>query len=271
MHSLSAALPAWLPGVWTRDWIEREGARTDLFEVHYFQTPTSFGDVRFRRDRPSLAHATSFAELSDAELMVLAKQRGFSGYTTTVGDVATWHHEIDFQPPDTSADAGRLERIDDFHMREHALDSSYVESWRSVSAGEGRFLAVREEHAGRVQRLLLVAGDRFLYVRNRKHDLPAAESIDSLVVSTRPSREQIIEYLDCEFSYGRVRGGAAPWTIEQSTIPWREGKHLELADELVATGGRSGVARRVGNSDQLLVEVNTFSKDDLAALFALPR
>ena len=271
MHALTAALPAWLPGVWTRDWIERKGARTDVLEVHYVQTPTVFADMRIPRDRPSFAHATSFTDLSDAELMVLAKQRGFAGYTTIVGDVATWHHEIDFQPPDTSTDAGRLERIDDFHMREHALDSSYVESWRSLSAGEGRFLALREEHHGRVRRVLLIAGDRFLYVRNREHDLDAAESIESLVSLTRASRAEIIEYLDCEFSYGRVRGGAAPWTIERSTIPWREGKQLELADELVATHEGSGVARRTGNGDSLLVQANTFTKDEVAALFASPR
>jgi hypothetical protein len=271
VHALSAALPSWLPGIWTRDWIERKGERTDLFEVHYFQTPSTFGDMRIPRDRPSFAHATSFADLSDAELMVLAKQRGFAGYTTMVGDVATWHHVIDFQPPDTSADAGRLEPVDDFHMREHALDSSYVESWRSLSAGERRFLALREQHDGRVRRVLLVAGDRFLYLRNRAHDLEAAESIASLVSATRASRAQIIEYLDCEFSYGRARGGATPWTIERSTIPWREGKHLELADELVATGSGSGVARRIGNGDTLLVEANTLTKDELAALFSSAR
>ena len=66
--------------------------------------------------------------------MVLAKQRGFAGITTIDGDVATWHHEIDFQPPSTGVDAGRLEHIDDAHMLEHALDSSYTESWRSASA-----------------------------------------------------------------------------------------------------------------------------------------
>jgi len=271
VRSPTAAIPAWLPGVWTRDWIERRDARTDLFEVHYLQTPTAFGDMRVPRDRPSFSHATSFADLSDAELMLLAKQRGFAGYTTSVGDVATWHHEIDFQPPDTSVDAGRLEYIDDSHMREHALDSSYVEAWRSLSTGDERFLALSEERGGRAHRVLLVAGDRFLYVQNREYDLPAAESIDSLVRATKPSRAQIIAYLDCEFSYGRVRGGVAPWTIEQSTIPWREGKRLDFVDELIVSGGESGAVLRNGSADMLVVKVNTFSRGDLAALFAVAR
>jgi hypothetical protein len=271
VRSSSAAIPGWLRGVWTRDWIERRGARTDLFEIHYLQTPTAFGDMRVPRDRPSFAHASSFADLSDAELMLLAKQRGFAGHTTSVGDIATWHHEIDFQPADTSADAGRLELIDDSHMREHALDSSYVEAWRSLSTGDGRFLTLSEERGGRTRRVLLVAGDRFLYVRNREHDLPAAESIDSLVRATKPSRAQIIEYLDCEFSYGRVRGRTSPWTIEQSTIPWREGKRLEFVDELVLGNAGNRVSLRNGSADTLVVKVNTFPRDDLAALFAVAR
>jgi hypothetical protein len=266
----ASTIPTWLPGVWTRDWIERNGARTDLFEIHYLQTPTSFGDMRVPRDRPSFARATSFADLSDVELLVLAKQRGFAGYTTSARDVATWHHEIDFQPPDTSTDAGRLERIDDSRMREHALDSSYIESWRSLESGEGRFLALSAERNGRVRRVLLVAGDRFLFVRNRELDLPAAGSIDSLIRATRASRTQIIDYLDCEFSHGLVRGGKSPWTIVQSTIPWREGKRLDFVDELVVTGA-GGVALREANADTLVEKVNTFAKNDLAALFAASR
>ncbi|HEV7705607.1 MAG TPA: hypothetical protein VGO46_15020 [Gemmatimonadaceae bacterium] len=271
MSSSERALPDWLPGVWTRDWIERKGARSDLFEIHYLQTPTAFGDMRVPRNRPSFAHAASFAGLSDPELMVLAKQRGFAGYATIDGEIATWHHEIDFQPPDTGVDAGRLERIDDAHMYEHALDSSYTESWTSTSTGDGRYLALIEEHAGRPQRVLLIAGDRFLYVRNRERDLPAAESIDSLVSESRATRAQIIKFLDCEFSFGRVRGGVAPWSIERSTLPWREGKHLDYADELVATNDGSSVARHNQSSDVLVVKVNTFAKKDLLALFASDR
>src|SRR3954470_4001619 len=147
--ALSAELPSWLLGVWTRDWIERKGVRTSVFDVHYLQTPTVFGDVRFPVDRPKFPRATSFADLTDADLRSLARQRGFAGYTTVVADTSTWHHEVDFQPNNGSADVGRIQRIDDSTMYEHAVDSSYVESWRSVSRGNGRFLAVRVERGTR--------------------------------------------------------------------------------------------------------------------------
>ena len=266
MSHVNSNLPSWLPGVWAREWIERKGVRTDLFDVHYLQTPTLFGDVRLPRGRPAFSNAQSFADLTDDELLELAKQRGFAGTTTVAGALATWHHEIDFQPPDTAADIGRLERIDDAHMYEHALDSSYIESWRSIGRGEGRFLAVRVERGGRPDRVLLVAGDHFMYVRNRERDLPIAESLDSLIAANRATRAQIVEYLDCEFSVGRVRGGATPWEIQLSTLPWREGRHLDFADS-VSVNDANGLVPRVVATERWSVPINTFSRVELLALF----
>jgi hypothetical protein len=268
-HTVSnagVALPSWFTGVWTREWIERKGVRSDLFDVHYLQTPSLFGDMRVPRDRPVLAQAKSFADLTDADLLQLARQRGFTGSTTVSDARATWHHEVDFQPPDSAEDIGRIERIDDAHMFEHALDSSYIESWRSVSSGDGRFLAVRVERAGRLDRVLLVAGDHFLFVRNREKDLPMAESLDSLIIATRATRSQIIEYLDCEFSAGRVHGSGAAWEIQRSTLPWREGKHLDFVDELhISSGG--GLVPRGASTERWSVPVNTLTRAQLRALF----
>jgi hypothetical protein len=242
----NAQLPSWLRGVWTREWIERAASRTSSLDVHYLQTASAFADVRIPRNRLSLSHATSFADLTNAQLHLLALQRGFTGTTTIAGDLATWHHEIDFQPPDPSPDIGRIERIDDAHMLEHALDSSYIESWRSLDDGAGKFLVLRLERAGRLERALLIAGDHFLYVRNREHDLPAAASLDSLILSTKATRALVIAYLDCEFSAGRVRGGSVPWEIQHSTLPWREGRHLEAVDSF--TVSRGAVKPRTGGT-----------------------
>jgi hypothetical protein len=265
--ALSAELPSWLLGAWTRDWIERKGVRTSVFDVHYLQTPTIFGDVRFPIDRPKFPRATSFADLTDSELRSLTRQRGFTGRTTVTGDMSMWHHEIDFQPDDGSPDIGRIERINDSTMYEHALDSSYVESWRSVSRGGGRFLVVRVERDARLERTLIVVGDQFLYVRNRAKDLPVAESLDSLIVATRATRAQIIAYLDCEFSTGRVRGGALPWQIEHSTLPWREGRHLDFVDGIAVPVAADSVVPRVTSPGRWSVPVNTLPRAELRALF----
>ena len=266
MSSAAAPLPAWLPGVWQREWIERGGARTSAFDVHYLQTPRAFADVRIPRERAALTHAASFADLSDAELLLLARQRGFTGTTTVAGDLATWHHEIDFQPPDSSPDVGRMERLDDAHMLEHALDSSYVESWRSIENGGGRFLSLRIERGGRIERVLVIAGNHFLYVRNRERDLPAAESLDSLIVSTKPTRAQTVAYLDCEFSEGYVHG-SAEWEVQHSTLPWREGRRLEIANSLVAKGGSLTLRAPDARGAVLSVPVNTFPRSELERMF----
>ena len=263
----STSPPDWMRGVWTREWIERRGQRSSTFDVHYLQTLTLYGDMRIPVTRPSFTGAGSFADLSDEQLRALAKQRGFTGGTTVRGPLSTWLHEIDFQPADTSADIGRLERRGTDAMYEHALDSSYVESWQRRSNGDGRFLAIRIEHDRRVQRVLLVAGDDFIYVRNRAVDLPASESIESLIAATHADRAMIVAWLDCEFSSGRVTGGTVPWAIVKSTLPWREGRHLDFVDG-VAVASRAAVPiSRAPLAGQWTVPVNTLSRAELERIF----
>ena len=263
-----AIVPSWLLGVWQREWIEERGSRSSTFDVDYLQTPSFFGDVRISRDRPNLSHASSFADLSDQQLYALAQQRAFAGRTTLVGTTATWHHQVDFQPPDGEADIGRLDLLADRRMHEHALDGSYIESWKSVTDGDGRFLVIQTERDGRPQRLLLVAGDYFVFVRNRIKDLPKATCLDSLIASTRPSRTQIIEYLDCEFSFGRVHGGSNAWEIQRSTLPWREGHRLEFVDELKVFTEGNRVLQRTPGSEHMTVPINTFPDSELVEIFS---
>jgi hypothetical protein len=260
-------VPSWLYGLWQREWIEQGTVRSNTLDVHYLQTPSFFGDVRIPRDRPNLVHARSFADLSDQELHALAKQRGFAGRITLVGSSATWHHQIDFQPPDGEEDIGRLELLAGRRMHETGLDGSYTESWKSMADGDGRFLVVQTERDGRAQRLLLVAGDYFVFARNRAKDLPSAASLESLIASSHPSRAQIVEYLDCEFSFGRVRGGSVAWEILRSTLPWREQHRLEFVDELeVATEGNR-VRPRTSAAEHWTVPINTLSGAELSEMF----
>ena len=260
----TAALPAWLLGAWKREWIRRGGgAPTNTLTVRYLQTPYWFGDVRIPVDRPRIA-ARSLAELGDAELAALAKQRGFFGYTTVSGDVSTWHHEIDYQPSDGSPDTGRIERAGTSSMLEHGLDGSFVEHWWSLAAGDGRFLTVRVVRAGRLDRMLVVTGDHFLYARNRASDLPAGESLTALAATA--TREQLLAYLDCELSYGTVRGGSVPWQISHSTLPWHEGARLPFVDALTVDAA-GALAARAAAGETWTIPTNTLAADDLRVLF----
>ena len=261
------APPEWMRGVWTRDWIERKGVRSNTLTVHYLQTPTLYGDMRVPVSRPSFANATSFGDLTDAELLALAKQRGFTGHVTAAGDSITWQHEIDFQPRDGDVDIGRVEHVGRGQMYEHALDNSYTESWTAVASGDDAFLVVRVERGGRLDRTLLVAGDHFVYIRNRAVDLPKARSLDSLIASTHATREQIISYLDCEFSSGTVRSGAVPWEIHASTLPWRERQRLDFVDEIILSADSSQLHVREAQGARAAVPFNSLSKAQLVAIF----
>jgi hypothetical protein len=262
-HGTNVDPPIWLQGVWSRDWIEKRGVKSNTLDVHYLQTPTFFADMRIPRDRPGVVAAKSFADLTDEQLRSLARQNGFTGRTTMAGIVATWQHDIDYQPSDGTPDKGRLQRAPPDRMHEYGLDGSYIEAWRSSTDGKGRFLVVRVEHSGRLSRTLVVVGNQFIYVRNRAKDLPSAASFDALIEATHPSRERMVEYLDCEFSVGRVHGGRVPWEIEQSTLPWREGHHLEFVEQISTSDGGSGVVPREAGNDVWTVPVNTLSAEEI--------
>jgi hypothetical protein len=266
---INANPPVWMQGIWTRDWIEKRGVKSDAVDVLYLQTPTFFADMRIPRDRAKMLDAKSFADLSEEQLRSLARQNGFTGRTTVAEDVATWHHDIDFQPSDGTPDTGRVERVLPNQMLEHGLDGSYSEGWRSSTDGHGRFLVVRVEHSGRMSRTLVVVGNQFIYVRNRAKELPSAASFDALIEATHPSREQIVEYLDCEFSVGRVTGDRVPWQIERSTLPWREGRHLEFVEEISPNDVGSAISTHKAGDELWTVPVNTLSPREIRALFGM--
>jgi hypothetical protein len=264
------ALPSWFLGAWKREWIRRAGVTENTVKVRFLQTPTMFGDVRIPLKRPRFPHAGSLADLTDPELAALADQRGFFGYTTIDGDRATWHHEIDYQPPDGTDDVGRLERVGASGMYEHALDDSYVEHWWSLTSGDDKFLVVRvtklDRAVERLDRVLLVAGDHFAYARNRQKDLPLADSLEDLIAKRHATRATVLEYLDCELSHGYVRGAGVPWEIADSTLPWREGSPLAIVNEItVDSVGRLSAQAAPGETWSF--PLNTMSAEDLQVLF----
>jgi hypothetical protein len=230
------------------------------------QVPTFFADVRIPVTRSITSRPRSFADLSNDELHQLASQQAFSGRTAVDGSMVTWQHEIDFEPPRNGEDVGRVERLGDDRMLEHGTDGSYTESWRSDGGRSGPHLAIRVARGQRLERTLLVAGDRFLFVRNRARDLQPADSFGALIASAA-SRAEIEQFLDCEFSFGVVRGGTVTWEIQHSTLPWRESRHLDFVDRISIEAGNRLVSRNVDERASWTVPVNTFSDAALASMF----
>src|SRR6516165_6831521 len=187
----STQVPTWLRGVWSREWIQEGKEKSSTLDVHYLQTPRYFADIRILKKRPGVSNARSFSDLTDEQLRLLAGQNGYAGQTTLVGTIATWHADIAFRPPDGSPDEGRLERVSHDHIFEHGLDGSYIESWRFLTNGQGRFLVIRMQHSGRLLRTLVVVGTQFVYVRNRAKDLPLSPSFDALFKATNATRDDL--------------------------------------------------------------------------------
>lgn len=264
------ALPPFLTGVWSRDFIKRRGVQGEVLKVRYLQALGPFGDVRIPPNRSWTTTVTGFGDLTDAQLRTLAKQKGFTGHTTFDGRIVSWHHEIDFQP-DTSRDASHVSREDDLHILESGLDSSFVEQYTRLSTGDDRFLALRVERNGRLDRVLIIVGDWFYFARNRAADLPIADSFDALIAAKAPARAQLIAWLDCELSAGRVSGGTVPWEIQASTLPWREGRHLEFVDALTVDPARGIVFPAAAAGERWSVTQQLMKPTELAALFARAR
>jgi hypothetical protein len=267
-------VPSWLVAAWERLYaLDSDGKPDYSVNVRNIQTPTLFGDVRIPKDRPAFPHATSLADLTDAELETLYPQEGFSGCTTVEGYIATWHHEIDYQPPDGSVDIGRLEFTGGRSMFEYGVQASYTEHWWNLASGDGacfgaRVLKRRAGGTDRIWEILSVNGDHFIYARNRASDLPMAGSLAELIKSTKATRAQILEYLDCEVSHGFVQGGSQPWEIQFSTLPFRTGKRLSFIDRITVDPQTGRVSSRGVAPDEIWsFPVNTLVLDDLLVLF----
>jgi hypothetical protein len=58
-----------------------------------------------------------------------------------------------------------------------------------------------------------------------------------------------------------------PWEIQRSTLPWREGHHLEFVDLVtLRRDGASLMPKEVGN-DQWSIPVNSLTRSQIKAFF----
>lgn len=269
----NASVPNWLVAAWQRLYaLDSDGQPNSSVNVRNIQTPTLFGDVRIPKDRLAFPHAKSLDDLTDAELATLYVQEGFSGHTTVEGYITTWHHEIDYQPPDGTIDIGRLQFTGGRSMFEYGVQANYTEHWWNLGSGDGacfgaRVLQRRQGGTNRIQEILSVNGDHFIYARNRASDLPMADSLADLIKSTQASRAQILAWLDCEVSHGFVEGGSKPWEIQFSTLPFRTGQRCGFVDRIVVDPKTGSVSGRATPNEIWSFPVNTLVLDDLLVLF----
>jgi len=267
-------VPVWLIAAWERLYaLDNNGQHDSSVNVRNIQTPTLFGDVRIPKNRPAFPNAKTLADLTNGELETLYPQEGFSGHTTVEGYITTWHHEIDYQPPDGTIDIGRLEFTGGRSMFEYGVQASYTEHWWNLASGDGacfgaRVLKRQPGALDRIWEILSVNGDHFIYARNRAKDLPMANSLADLIKNTNATRADILSYLDCEVSHGFVQGGSQPWEIRFSTLPFCTGQRLSFIDRIVVDPKTGTVCSRGDAPDEIWsFPVDTLVLDDLLVLF----
>ena len=159
------------------------------------------------------------------------------------------------------------------NVLEHGVQASYLEHWWRLEDAGGYFLGIkvmRNQGHGqqRVREILSVAGDHFIYARNRAFDLPMANSLADLIRKEKYTRKQILAVLDCEVSHGFVLGGRQPWEVQFSTLPFKENKPLEFAQR-IQVDPRTGQLSERNLAPDLIwsMPINTLGIEDLLVLF----
>lgn len=230
-----ATVPTHYLGVWQRTSLESPVGVDTHSLVFWLQTPDLHADIRIPADRPDFRGKTSFLDFSVDELRLLARQQGFAGVTSVVGDRCQWLRQIDYQPARADLDIGHMQ-FSGNRLIESGIERNYTEIWEKLPDSQGATFAFHfmekntaysadQSQAG----ILVISGDYFIFVRNRSQPLPKASSLAALLSDTSFTQQQLVALLDFEISFGRLTKGSMPWEIQLSTLPFREGKPLFTA------------------------------------------
>lgn len=232
-------------GVWQRSHLETAQVRDSESLVLWLQTGHWHADLRIPARRPDFSGITRLVDCSDEQLAWLATQQGFCGVTQVEGEQCSWHHQVDFQPAKKQRDIGRM-LFEGERIFETGIETDYLEVWNRLQRSRGgtaalELLMENDEIPSRPT-WLLIAGDCFIYVQGRPQQHQGTTGPHSRIeTKAQASRSHLLDQVDVEISFG-YRYGPAPWRIDHSTLPFREGQLLT----------RSRAIRRHGH--QLAVE-----------------
>lgn len=226
--------------------------RSDLERAFWLQTTRLHASLDIPTERPAFQDRTAWEDFSDAELMQLALQGGVAGACIAQGDILHRRRQLDYLPRRGDPYLRRM-RFEGEWLHDDSLDGRDTATWERLAAGESMRVGLRFQDAGigahaddQRRGFLLVVDQYFMYVRDRLVATQRAESLATLADCKNYTREQLIELLDFEISFGR-RDGETPWAIQLSTIPFREGRRLmsdEILRSIIAHAGQPERVRR---------------------------
>lgn len=180
--------------------------------VGWLQGPSRHVDLRQPPARPGFTGIRGIADLEDHHLDWLERQEGFAGRTSLHDGRCTWKRLVDLRPPTGTADEGWL-RWDGPTLVEEGCHEPYVERWeRSPGATDPAAAVELADTAGGVVGLLVRVGVGFGWARGPAAT-PGVHDLDRRRAG-----------VDREVAMGAVEG--ARWTIERSSLPFRQGADL---------------------------------------------
>jgi hypothetical protein len=266
-------VPAAYRGLWRRSLLRTANGRTDReTRVFWMQTARLHIDIRVPAERPAFAHASHLGDLTREELTQLCMQMGFAGVSVVARDEPShtercqWHRQIDYRPPGDGRDIGTMHFETPDIVLEDGIDTVYHERWEREASSAGVDWAtsltqrearsqgmLTEERAPHDDAALFVArcGNRFMLARARSPRAQALlgryrnQSLADAIRDPQLSIDDIRALLDFEISLGQVRrDDGAQWTVELSTLPWREGMaafSIAGLNPLGSTAGRAAL------------------------------
>jgi hypothetical protein len=223
-------------GCWKRAWIEfSDGTRDDTTTVVWLQTESLMVDVRIPADRAVPSDRAALIDCSVEELRAIASSDASSGFTECGPPVvdadglrsatASWHtrgHGVNFHPVSAFPEPGLMTWNDDATvMMERAPSGAYVEEWRLVPGSRDPLIVASVDAA-----TMYRAGPVAVLVRDRIVPIPRPARLLELLDECAADRSMMEALLDCEFSVAELKGNH--WTVVASTLPWREGKALDV-------------------------------------------
>ena len=238
-RDLSPTVPTAFQGLWRRRLLASEGRIDSETTVYWLQSGRLYADIRIPPGRPD---CESLADASSRTLQVLASQQGFAGHLDVDADVLSWHRWLDYQPPASVADVGRV-HFDNDILIEQGVHASYMEEWVRIDGPHPDRLALRleaevsldgteRERAG----VLVASGAYFMIAIDRAQPLPAGATLHDLLTAQGASGSEQRAVLDCSIDFGRRQDGR--WELSLSTLPFHEG------ETLAAMHGRWSAPRR---------------------------
>ncbi len=285
----SGGVPGWTLGCFRRRSITFfNGDCDERTLVLWLQSRGLTGDLRLLPDRPRPSSREALGELALSELVRLAEVEGGIAATRCEPAAAqsvelcatfSWPDWTAFQIHAKWPEPGLLRRVGDC-MIEHAPSGAYVEDWRLQPSGSGPLigLSLLEERDAKSGRLLhrggglVVAGEHALFVRGRAEELPRAERLTDLMERAAREPRLLDAIFGFEASYAR-RDESGRYLIQQSTLPWREGKPLLATSGFSLDGSvLTQRAREQGQEVERRFHVDTLeeSHEDWVATPATP-